>query len=439
MPDDYSADTLTDGSVAVGGSASGNIESARDFDWFAVELVAGRTYVIDIEGDDTGGGTLNNVQLRRLYDADGNRIAHTRDRDGGSGDNARLAFTATETETHYIEVRAYRRTLGTYTVRVTDDTPDDDYSQAVGRAGAVAVGGSVTGSIETVDDRDWFAVDFVAGKAYRIKLEGSATGQGTLDDPYLRGIFKMDGGDQGGNLIAGTGDDDSGTGANSEVIFVATESATNYIAAGANGSSTGTYKLSVAEIEDDHAAGTGTAGAVTVGESATGDIQFLDDRDWFAVTLVSGTVYRIELEGSPTDQGTLDDPHLRGIHDPNGNLIAGTGDDDGGVGYNSKLVYAATESGTHYIAAAGYLAAGGYHGYQGTYKLSVTAIADDYAAGTGTAAAVTVGASATGELEYDGDHDWFAVTLVSGTAYRIKLEGSPTDQGTLDDPYLAFR
>ena len=78
MADDYSADTLTTASVVVGGTATGEIETAKDFDWFAVEFVAGQTYVIDLEGADSGGGTLENPALRSLYDADGNQIAGTR-------------------------------------------------------------------------------------------------------------------------------------------------------------------------------------------------------------------------------------------------------------------------------------------------------------------------------------------------------------------------
>ena len=49
MPDDHSADRFTTGTVAVGGSATGTIETGDDFDWFAVELVGGRTHVIDLK------------------------------------------------------------------------------------------------------------------------------------------------------------------------------------------------------------------------------------------------------------------------------------------------------------------------------------------------------------------------------------------------------
>ena len=42
MPDDYSSTTQTTGAVAVGGSATGEIETRSDRDWFAVTLEAGR-------------------------------------------------------------------------------------------------------------------------------------------------------------------------------------------------------------------------------------------------------------------------------------------------------------------------------------------------------------------------------------------------------------
>ena len=41
MSDDHSADIHTAGSVDVGGSATGDIETRKDFDWFAVAFVAG--------------------------------------------------------------------------------------------------------------------------------------------------------------------------------------------------------------------------------------------------------------------------------------------------------------------------------------------------------------------------------------------------------------
>ena len=101
---------------------------------------------------------------------------------------------------------------------------------------------SATGEIEIGSDRDWFAVTLEAGKGYQIDLEGSSTGDGTLVDPYLRGIHRSN-----GNLISGKTNDDFGMGWNSRVDFTPTADGTYYVAAGAYGGWTGTYTLSVVE------------------------------------------------------------------------------------------------------------------------------------------------------------------------------------------------
>ena len=440
MPDDYSADTSTTATVTVGGSATGEIETARDRDWFAVDLVAGRTYVIDIEGADTDAGTLDNPLLRRMRDPDGDAISGTRNDNGGTGNNARLTFTATETDTYYIEARGYRLDTGTYTVTVTDATPDDDYSADSDTTGTVAVGGSASGSLETRGDRDWFAVELEAGTHYRIELEGAPSDQGTLSDPYLHGIHDAD-----GDLIAGTANDDGGRGRNSELNFVAEESGTYYISAGTYESPigfgwyTGTYRLSVSEVVDDFSDDVDTTGTVAVGGSATGLIEKPDDHDWFAVELEAGTRYRIELEGWPTRQGTLEDSYLRGIYDADGTLISGTTNDDGGTGRNSEVVFVAGETGTYYISAGAYSGPYGFGEiaeFSGTYRLSVSETADDFSDDTDTTGTVAVGGNATGEVNYLDDRDWFAVELEAGTRYRIELEGSDTSRGTTADPYL---
>ena len=46
---DLPGDASTTGRVAVGDTATGNIGTSLDRDWFAVELVAGRTYTIDLQ------------------------------------------------------------------------------------------------------------------------------------------------------------------------------------------------------------------------------------------------------------------------------------------------------------------------------------------------------------------------------------------------------
>ena len=423
VTDAHAAGTGTAGMVAVGGSATGDIEQPSDQDWFAVELEAGKAYRIDLEGSGTNAGTLLDPYLRGIYDSEGNRIVGTSDNDDGTGRNSRVVFITETAGTYYVSAGAYGGKMGTYKLSVMEIP---DLAAGTSTTGTVAVGGPATEDIEQPGDQDWFAVELEAGKAYRIDLEGSDTNAGTLRDPYLRGIY-----DSEGNRIVGTSDNDDGTGRNSRVVFITETAGTYYVSAGASGGKIGTYKLSVMEIPDDHAAGTGTAGMVAVGGSATGQVNFQGDRDWFAVTLEAGRTYRFDLQGSATNAGTLHDPHLRGIHDSQGNYIGNTSDNDAGTLRNSRVFFTADIAGTYYVST------GANRDIAGTYKLSVTDVTDDdHTAGTGTSGTVAVGSPATGDIERSGDRDWFAVMLEAGKSYRIDLEGLSTDVGTLHDPNL---
>ena len=148
------------------------------------------------------------------------------------------------------------------------------------------------------------------------------------------------------------------------MFFTAQADGTYYVAAGAHSFREGTYTLSVTEVHD-LADGTGTTGTVAVGGSTMGEIETAGDRDWFAVTLEADKTYRIDLEGSETSAGTLSDPYLHGVHDENGVLLDDTTNDDGGAGYNSRVLFTAQEAGTYYVAA------GAYREHEGTYTLSV--------------------------------------------------------------------
>ena len=123
MPDDYSADVQTTGAVAVGGSATGTIETAHDQDWFAVELVAGRTYQFDLGGSPSGGGTLRDTFLRAIYDSEGRYQSGSYNDDFEGGRDSRVTFTARETGTYYVRASGDRNETGTYTLSVTDVTP----------------------------------------------------------------------------------------------------------------------------------------------------------------------------------------------------------------------------------------------------------------------------------------------------------------------------
>ena len=425
MGDDHGADPADSGQIVLGTPQTGTIETAGDADWFAVNVEQGIQYQIDLEGQPTGQGSLEDP-LVELFGPGGEQIA--RDDDGGSGLNSRLRFTADQSGVIYIAAGAYGGNTGTYTVTVQEYVaPPDDYVDDAGTDGVIGIGDSVAGDIGHEGDSDWFAVELAAGQSYAIDLEGAATGGGLLSDPYLE-LFDSD-----GEVV--DFNDDGGEGLNSRLIVTPDRGGRYYIGAAAFGGATGSYTLSIAEYvapPDDYGADTGTAGSVVVGGSAGGDIEVADDADWFGLDLAAGDRIMIDLEGSPTGAGTLSDPYLT-VYDASGAAILG--DDDGGTDFNSRLLFEPPAAGRYYLEATSFGSA------TGTYTLTVSDvshISDDYAGNPSTAGRLPAGGHVVGELELAGDVDWFAIRLEAEVPYAFFLEGMPTDMGTLRDPYLSL-
>ena len=433
--DDCLQDTTTTCAVDVGGSATGNIETQNDLDWFKVELEAGTRYQIDVEGADTDRGTQVSPGVG-LYDVSGTNLMVSDD-DSGVGLNSRVIYTPTAASTYYVQASGLSGPgLGTYTLSVIvlgangNSEADTDFPETTSTTGRVEVGASATGNVDANGDGDWFRVDLETGKTYQIDLEGAGTTRGTLSDPTLS-LY-----DGSGNAI--TNDDDSGTNRNSLLIYTATATGAHYLGARGSVTRTGTYTLSVRELETrteegdtDFAGSTATLGRVEVGGSATGDIENVADGDWFRVVLEKDKTYVFDLEGTETSSGTLADPVLL-LRNASGRTLEA--DDDGGDGANSRLEYTATADGIYYLSATTPTSATS----GGTYTLSVreAAATDDCPDGNNTTCEVDVGGSATGNIESATDFDRFGVDLEAGTRYQIDLEGAPTSRGTLPDPLL---
>jgi hypothetical protein len=244
--DDF-ANSLTDGTHPFGvlgatGAATGTLERTGDHDWFRVQLVAGTMYVINLQGQYTGAGTLQDPYLR-VYNSTGGFVAENDDVGGGNLDS-RLTFSSTTTGTYYLDAGAFADSYaGTY--RISVNGAADDFANSLNDVahpfGSVPINGSSAGTLETTGDRDWFRVQLVAGTSYLIDLQGQHAGAGTLEDPYLRVH------DANGNLLAESDDIVLGINRDSELTFQAGTTGTYYLEAGAFADNyTGTYRLSIA-------------------------------------------------------------------------------------------------------------------------------------------------------------------------------------------------
>ena len=139
--------TSTPYSINVGDVFAGSLTNGSDtFDWVAVNLTAGTTYIATLAGYPSGAGTLPDPYFY-LYDSTGTLIASNDD--GGPGLESLLSFVASYSGTYYLVAGSFgNNDTGTYEMSIVEDVPPapgtldelaafltDGYWESTGRAG----------------------------------------------------------------------------------------------------------------------------------------------------------------------------------------------------------------------------------------------------------------------------------------------------------------
>lgn len=352
--DDYPEDISTSGHLTAGGTVSGNIFRRGDRDWFAIDLEAGQHYTFVM---DASFGVIS-PKIHSIRDATGERFVNT-SASGPFLGEAVTDFVAPENGRYFVDVAAdfsARFQINPYTLKAVSNELSDD----VTTQGRILVDGSLRSSLDYRGDRDWVAVDFVAGETYRVTMSGIKTGGGTLVDPLIYSIR-----DANGVHITGTSSR-GGPSGDPEVWFTATETGTHFIDAREGRDSGSSYTLRVQSIVDDFGSDAASAGALIVGGSVSGSIDAPTDTDWFAAALVAGETYRVRVLGQESGDGTILRPLLAGIYEPDGDLVPFTVQAGTGASRNTEWFYTATESGIFHFAAGGHL------NHRGTYVVELT-------------------------------------------------------------------
>lgn len=101
----------------------GKIDLLGDIDWFAVELEGGQSYRIDLEGNDTGHGRLEDPMIAGVYDASSDRVPGTQDDNGGEGKNALVTFKARSSGTYYVAASSIESDNDRYSLTVRPYVP----------------------------------------------------------------------------------------------------------------------------------------------------------------------------------------------------------------------------------------------------------------------------------------------------------------------------
>ena len=278
--------------------------------------------------------------------------------------------------------------------RFGDDHGDD-------RSGATRIrsGESLSGDIELDGDRDFFFFSAERGREYRIETH---LGVDTVLVLY---------GPDGDYLVE---DDDSGDSGASRLEWVAPSSDTYYIEVSGFESTTGTYQLSLsvlgAQPPDDHGDDRSGATRIRDGEFLDGDIERDGDRDFFFFSADRGREYRIE-----THLGSNGDTVLV-LYGPDGDYLVE--DDDSGDSGASRLEWVASSSDTYYIEVSG------FESTTGTYQLSLSVLGaqppDDHGDDRSGATRIRDGEFLDGDIERDGDRDFFFFSAERGREYRIE-------------------
>lgn len=386
--DDYKAAIAGAGALSVGGSTKGKLDVSGDKDWYAVTLNANSVYWLTAKTDTGSSGTgynSSNTQLKVLDGAEQVMASVT-----GTNAQAVLQFVPTKTGTYYFEVGDGYGNTGNYLASVVVGQRDD-YGNTKAAAGAVPVGGAVSGKLELATDTDMFKFSVKEGSTYLIEL--AAQGSTSYNDVSLSG---QDANGSSSGLTAY-----AKPGVTQYRVYTATATGDYYLTVG-NGYSSGpaTYKLQVSSpASDDYAAADTTTGLLSTGSKLAGALDYAGDVDWVKVQLVAGNKYAFVLGGQESGQGTLDlsAVGLSFVSGPGGSYYYGMSGMSGmtGKGYT----FSCDASGDYYLAVT----PGSYSGNAaiGTYVLNAYNLSGDtalpalvsFAPGNGSS-----GASLTGNI-----------------------------------------
>ena len=408
------------------------INALSDHDWVKVWLDKGVTYEFSMDGTSLG-GTLQDPQLA-IRSITGRLLAQ--DDNSGSGSDAKLVFSATDSGWYYLDAGASGNAYkGTYIIQ--GSSIQDDYANTVLTDGVVTVDAEnpTTGLITYINDSDWMKVGLSSGKTYVISIKGDISADAQLDpltDPilYIR--------DKDGNLLLRS---DDGDGLNVEAYFTPTEDGLYFLdIASAFKYDIGAYQVEVSLAPaDDHASVLDeTATEVTLNGTETittaGVIGIPGDKDVFKVTFEEGKVYFIEGKGFASNAGSLIDPYVR-IFNEKGFLV--DFNNNGGKGNDSAFYFVADETATYYVELSA-----NNNSNRGTYNLSISERnipADDVGNNVATQVELTPGESFSGNLLTQGDEDWCRVDLDANESFVFKLKALASGNGSLGNPLLELR
>ena len=188
-----------------------------DYDWWKFDLVAGKTYLVELRGKSTGDGTAENFAVNGIFDPGVTHLRHSYSSGHSAytnrGGTVSLTFTVMQTGTHHIEVSSLGRFYyaphsnhdkctdadphlalgapegdrGTYKIEVTKLT---SLPSGAASATALTVGTEHEGALRRGEGvRDWYRATLEAGKDYGVIMTQVVRDGKLLRWPTIYGVY----------------------------------------------------------------------------------------------------------------------------------------------------------------------------------------------------------------------------------------------------------
>ncbi len=369
--------------VTIGATLEGEIQFGRDADVFKLKMEG--THAYELTGAWPQGPTL----VLELLAEDGTALQKDQ------GPSPKLLFRAPVAGTYYLRATSAMEALGKFTVNLKDSGADD-HGDVPADATALKPAPDVKmGNFERLGDVDAFSFSATPDHIYSFTCNPMPT-TGACNVVLTDAV--------GAVLASDT------NGYSALVNYKATKAQTLFLKATSTSLTAYTYKLEDLGT-DDHGDTAAAATPLTAGPIANGNLEVLNDLDFFSFSAAAGRLYRFTCSPSSSLQYCA----VRLLTANGVTLVSSSS--TGIVSYESPTAQ------TLYVEVKAY-----YTTNLGTYTYRLEDLGtDDHGDTYAAATSVVLGAPpATGNIETAADVDVFSFTATAGRIYRFNCVASST-------------
>lgn len=376
---------------------NGSLEVAGDVDYVYIPLLSSGTLTLNTTGGTDTYGSLKDANCSTIAESDG----------GGEGGNFQIDANLSPGG-YFLEVRgANGGVSGGYQLQ-SQFSAEDDYGNFCETATLFDNNASLPGVLEVDGDTDYFRI--------------SVPVRGTLE-MYTTGGTDTFGYFGNANCELVTVNDDSGEGRNFLISIEVAAGDYFIVVGGYNDTSTGAYEVfNSFTVSPDTGGSCGAARSISVNGSTPDEIETGGDYDFFRLEFGRPGTLSLNSAGAVDLVGTL--------RDANCNYV--TEDDDSGEERNF-LIQQYVSAGTYFLETRAY-----FSNDTGPYEIqSSFEEDDDYGGSCAEAADISIESLSDGQIEVQGDHDFFRLELAVDTPVFIQTVGETDTYAWLRDANCA--